>query len=136
MRRASATKVEGSRPPVHQGIPSASFKRSFNLADHVKVVGANAEHGLLTIDLVREVPEQLMPRRIDVSSGADTRVAKPHDQKKQIDVNAKKVTSESYKTVIPPPGPQPGGLVAQNGDERELFTIRPSRPRSPAPVNS
>jgi molecular chaperone IbpA len=76
---------------LHQGIPSASFRQSFNLADHVKVLGANAEHGLLTIDLVREVPEQLKPRRIDFSSGSDTRVAKPDDQKKQIDVNAKKV---------------------------------------------
>ena len=34
-------------------------------ADHVKVAGANVEHGLLTIDLVREVPEELKPRRIE-----------------------------------------------------------------------
>jgi molecular chaperone IbpA len=48
---------------LHQGIP-LSFKQSFNLADHVKVAGANVEHGLLMIDLVREVPEQLKPQPI------------------------------------------------------------------------
>src|SRR3954453_7519551 len=50
---------------LHQGIGSATFKQSFNLADHVKVVGANVENGLLTIELVREIPEQLKPRRIE-----------------------------------------------------------------------
>jgi molecular chaperone IbpA len=53
------TGQKGEQPELlHQGIP-LSFKQSFNLADHVKVAGANVEHGLLTIDLVREVPEQL-----------------------------------------------------------------------------
>ena len=75
---------------LHQGIP-LSFKQSFNLADHVKVVGANVEHGLLTIDLVREVPEQLKPRRIEISSGNATKVAKQDNQPKQIDMSAKKV---------------------------------------------
>ena len=60
-----------------------------NLADHVKVVGANVEHGLLTIDLVREVPEALKPRRIEI--GAETKVAKQDNQSKQIDISAKKV---------------------------------------------
>ena len=76
---------------LHQGIPAATFKQSFNLADHVKVVGANLEHGLLTIDLLREVPEQLKPRRIEVGSGAETNAAKHDNQQKQIDLSAKKV---------------------------------------------
>ena len=75
---------------LHRGIPSTSFKQSFNLADHVKVVGANLEHGLLTIDLAREVPEQLNPRRIEIGSGAETKVSKQDDQQKQIDVSGKK----------------------------------------------
>jgi molecular chaperone IbpA len=75
---------------LHQGIPSASFRQSFNLADHVKVAGANVEHGLLTIDLVREIPEQLKPRRIEIGSGADAKAAKQDDQQKQIDLSAKK----------------------------------------------
>jgi molecular chaperone IbpA len=73
---------------LHQGIP-LSFKQSFDLADHVKVVGANLEDGLLTIDLVREVPEQLKPRRIEIGSGDATKAAKQNDQPKQIDVSAK-----------------------------------------------
>ena len=72
---------------LHQGIP-LSFKQSFNLADHVKVIDANVEHGLLTIDLVREVPEQLKPRRIEIGSG-NAKAAKQNDQPKQIDVSAK-----------------------------------------------
>ena len=75
---------------LHQGIASSSFKQSFNLADHVKVVGANLEHGLLTIDLARELPEQLKPRRIEIGSGAETKVSKQDDQQKQIDVSGKK----------------------------------------------
>ncbi len=75
---------------LHQGIPPATFKQTFSLADHVKVVGANVEHGLLAIDLVREVPEQLKPRRIEIGSGSDTKAVKPNDPQKQIDANAKK----------------------------------------------
>jgi molecular chaperone IbpA len=67
-----------------------SFKQSFNLADHVKVVGANVERGLLTIDLVREVPEQLKPRRIEIGARAETKVVKPDNQSKQIDIGAQK----------------------------------------------
>jgi molecular chaperone IbpA len=85
------TGQKGEQPELlHQGIP-LSFKQSFNLADHVKVAGANLEHGLLMIDLVREAPEELKPRRIEISSGNATKVAKQDNQPKQIDVNAKKV---------------------------------------------
>ena len=75
---------------LHQGIPSIGFKQSFNLADHVKVVGANLERGLLTIDLLHEVPEQLKPRRIEVRSGADAQAAQQDGERKQIDVSGKK----------------------------------------------
>ena len=85
------TGQKGEQPELlHQGIP-LSFKQSFNLADHVKVAGANLEHGLLMIDLVREAPEELKPRRIEISSGNATKVAKQDNQPKQIDANAKKV---------------------------------------------
>ena len=56
----------------------------------MKVVGANVEHGLLTIDLLREVPEELKPRRIEIG-GAGTKAAKQDNQTKQIDASAKKV---------------------------------------------
>src|SRR6476646_1341725 len=62
------------------------FKQSFSLADHVKVVGANVEHGLLMIDLVREVPEQLKPRR----STTQAKVAQQDNQPEQIDTGAQR----------------------------------------------
>jgi molecular chaperone IbpA len=63
--------ADKGRDMLHQGIASRSFKLTFNLADHVKVVGASLENGLLAVDLAREVPEQLKPRRIPIgASGA------------------------------------------------------------------
>jgi len=57
---------------LHRGLAFRNFKQSFNLADHVKVTAAKLENGLLSIELVREVPEQLKPRRIEVASPAAT----------------------------------------------------------------
>jgi molecular chaperone IbpA len=53
---------------LHRGIAHRSFQRRFELADHVKVTGANLVDGLLTIELVREVPEEMKPRRIQIGS--------------------------------------------------------------------
>jgi molecular chaperone IbpA len=53
---------------LHRGIATRSFERRFELADHVKVTGANIADGLLTIELVREVPEEMKPRRIEVQA--------------------------------------------------------------------
>ncbi|MBF9196518.1 Hsp20 family protein [Microvirga terrestris] len=53
---------------LHRGIATRAFKQIFNLADHVKVTGANLENGLLTVELKREVPEALKPRRIEINS--------------------------------------------------------------------
>ena len=64
------TKDEG-RTYLHRGIAGRSFKRTFQLADHVRVSGAALENGLLHIDLVREIPEALKPRTIEIRS-ADT----------------------------------------------------------------
>src|SRR3954447_1078931 len=68
--------VEGERRPteapgaergfLHRGIGARAFKQRFQLADHVKVTGASLTDGLLTIELVREIPEVLRPRRIEV----------------------------------------------------------------------
>jgi molecular chaperone IbpA len=55
---------------LHRGIAGRSFKRQFRLADHVEVAEAHLENGLLTVDLVREVPEAMKPRRIEIASGA------------------------------------------------------------------
>ncbi len=53
---------------LHRGIARRAFERRFELADHVKVVGANLDKGLLHVDLVREVPQALKPRKIEISS--------------------------------------------------------------------
>ena len=59
---------EGSTEYLYRGIATRSFERRFELADHVKVTGANVANGLLTIELVREVPEEMKPRRIEVQA--------------------------------------------------------------------
>lgn len=61
--------AEGERHYLHQGIAERNFERRFQLADHVKVVGAEHQNGLLHIDLVREIPEVMKPRTIEISSG-------------------------------------------------------------------
>ena len=62
---------ESDRTYLHRGIATRAFERRFQLADHVRVTGASHADGMLHVDLVREVPEALKPRRIAISS-ADT----------------------------------------------------------------
>lgn len=52
---------------LHRGIATRAFERRFALADHVRVTGATHENGMLHIDLVRETPEALKPRRIEIA---------------------------------------------------------------------
>jgi molecular chaperone IbpA len=54
---------------LHRGIATRAFERRFALADHVRVTGAGHADGMLHIDLVREVPEALKPRRIEIAKG-------------------------------------------------------------------
>lgn len=65
----SARKAEekGERTYLHRGIATRAFERRFHLADHVKVTGATHADGMLHIELVREIPEALKPRRIEIS---------------------------------------------------------------------
>jgi len=58
---------EEGRTFLHRGIATRAFKQAFNLVDHVKVTGAHLENGLLQIELQREVPEALKPRRIEIA---------------------------------------------------------------------
>ena len=55
---------------LHQGIAGRAFERRFQLADHIKVVSATLEHGLLHVELEREVPEALKPRSIPIGTTA------------------------------------------------------------------
>jgi molecular chaperone IbpA len=54
---------------LYQGISARPFRREFNLADYVQVRGASFSNGLLKIELVREVPEAMKPRRITINTG-------------------------------------------------------------------
>lgn len=58
-----------ARTYLHRGIATRAFERKFQLADHIRVTGAAHENGMLHIDLVREIPEALRPRRIEISNG-------------------------------------------------------------------
>lgn len=68
----SAKKAEedSDKTYLHRGIATRAFERKFQLADHVRVTGASHTDGMLHIDLVREIPEALKPRRIEIQSGA------------------------------------------------------------------
>jgi molecular chaperone IbpA len=58
----------GDTTYLHRGIATRAFERRFQLADHIRVTGAAHENGMLHIDLVREVPEALKPRRIEIGN--------------------------------------------------------------------
>jgi len=51
---------------VHRGISSRKFSRTFNLAEHIEVKSAKVENGILSLVLEREIPEQLMPKSIEI----------------------------------------------------------------------
>lgn len=55
---------------LYRGIDTPSFERSFQLADHMQVTGARLEDGLLHVELVREIPEELKPRKIRIQEAA------------------------------------------------------------------
>jgi len=55
---------------LHRGIAGRTFQRRFQLADHVKVIGAGLANGLLTIHLKREMPEEMKPRQIEIGNAA------------------------------------------------------------------
>ena len=60
---------EGERTFLHRGIATRAFERRFHLAEHVRATGAAVTNGMLNVELVREVPEALKPRRIEITSG-------------------------------------------------------------------
>ncbi|GAB5388690.1 MAG: Hsp20 family protein [Alphaproteobacteria bacterium] len=65
----ATTDAEG-REFLHRGIAGRAFRRVFQLADHIEVSAARLDHGLLTVELKRLVPEELKPRKISITDGA------------------------------------------------------------------
>ncbi len=73
---------DGPREYLHRGIAARAFRQTFNLADHVTVTGAVLAHGLLAVELRREVPEALKPRRIAI--GGTQTAAGPDNASPQV----------------------------------------------------
>ena len=76
--REGSVWVKGNRESessqyLYRGIDAQSFQRTFKLPDHVKVKGARLETGILHIDLYRELPEALRPRRIEIETAGQTK---------------------------------------------------------------
>lgn len=78
-------KDEESRTYLHRGIAARSFEHRFQLADHVKVVSASLDNGLLQIELVREIPETLKPRKISIAGVEGNRLAGNADTNNRVD---------------------------------------------------
>jgi len=66
--RKAGKEEQADRKYLHRGIAERSFQRRFQLAEHVRVTGADLENGLLHVDLVREVPEAMKPQKIAIGS--------------------------------------------------------------------
>ena len=74
--------ADASGEYLHRGIAARSFTRRFELADHVKVTGATLVNGVLTIELQRELPEAMKPRKIAISSSPTGATRQITEQKK------------------------------------------------------
>ena len=68
----SANENDSKSDVLYRGIAARAFERAFQLADFVQVKNASLEHGLLHVDLVREIPEAKKPRSIPISTGAQS----------------------------------------------------------------
>ena len=82
--------VQGKKPEeardgrmLHVGIAQRGFERRFELADYVRVGGANLEDGLLVIDLIREVPEAMKPKKIAIGSQASLSLVEDREARDQ-----------------------------------------------------
>jgi len=71
---------EGEHQYLHRGIGSRAFERRFQLADFVQVKGADLKDGLLTIELAREIPEAMKPRKIEIGGNVHSLDAQSRDQ--------------------------------------------------------
>lgn len=73
---------------IHRGIATRSFERRFALADHIQVRTADLKDGLLSVTLVREIPEAMKPRKIDIGGASDQQAIGEHAGSRFIDAEA------------------------------------------------
>ncbi|WP_207459913.1 Hsp20 family protein [Azospirillum sp. SYSU D00513] len=76
--KAKAKKEEEAGQFLYRGIAGRAFERRFQLADYIKVTSANLLNGLLHVEMVREVPEAMKPRTIQIATGANDQPAITH----------------------------------------------------------
>ena len=74
-RKSDETEEKGT-DFIYRGIANRSFERRFALADHIQVKGADLKDGMLFIDLVREIPEAMKPRKIDIGGSTEKLASK------------------------------------------------------------
>ena len=67
--KADSAEQTAQKKYLYQGIAERNFERRFQLGDYIKVIGAEMENGLLHIELEREIPEALKPRKIEIGKG-------------------------------------------------------------------
>ena len=77
---------EHQQEMLHQGLAFRNFAQTFSLAAHVKVTKATLENGLLSVELTREVPEELKPRRIEV--GSQSQIAGGQDNPSKLSIQS------------------------------------------------
>ncbi len=69
MVKGHRNSVDDDQVYLFRGIAGRSFQQNFSLADHMKVIGAHLDNGLLHIDLERDIPEEMKPRQISITNG-------------------------------------------------------------------
>jgi molecular chaperone IbpA len=75
---------------LHVGIATRAFERRFELADFVRVEDAELRDGLLSIELVREIPEAMKPRKIEINGGSSQTIDAPSESREQIEPQAQR----------------------------------------------
>ena len=78
--RGKKAETDKARSYLYQGIANRSFERKFNLADFIEVTGADLSNGLLTVSLVKEIPEAMKPKSIAIGQTAKTLEHKAKDK--------------------------------------------------------
>ena len=81
-RKSDETEQKGN-DYIYRGIANRSFERRFALADHIQVKGADLKDGLLSIGLVREIPEAMKPKKVNIGSGERSAIGKDQPASKQ-----------------------------------------------------
>lgn len=96
-----AKRSQASSQLLYQGITARAFRRRFELADHVKVTGASFEHGVLEIDLVRELPQAMKPRRIEIATRTGGRRTVIDHKPAQVLERLKRTIGDFFRRAMP-----------------------------------